>query len=193
MKGAHILPKPPFLIDFIKGLDHLAEKNFPGEEVTRFLKDNPFEEDWLQPYRFFSEKKYTRNLLHKRAEYEILLLCWMPKQVSPVHGHEGEKCWMRVEGGELYFTNYDQTVTETENIIHHKNEQPGNRGFVDGPAFIHKVANLTDAPAMSLHLYARPFAQCDIFDIEHQTHKRVDLRYDTIDGKCVNPDLIGFL
>ena len=177
---------PLFLQAFITGLNALAKHNFPVPKVTAYLNTTPFQEDWLKPYMFFSEKKYTRNLLHKQPDYELLLLCWMPNQISPIHGHEGEKCWMRVEAGELYFTDYIETNGPNDIIVEPRHSQVGGRGFVDGPAFIHQVANRSFQPAMSLHLYARPFAQCDIFDQDKQMKKRVDLKYDSINGKSSN-------
>ena len=184
MKGALSIPKPKFLLDFIVGLDSLAKKNFPVSEVLAYLKASHFQEDLLEPYTFFSEKRYTRNLLHKRPEYEVLLLCWMPNQISPIHGHEGEKCWMRVESGELYFTNYvEKENASGEVTVEPLDSQVGGQGFVDGPAIIHRVANQTLKPAMSLHLYAKPFAQCDVFDEEKHLKTRIGLGYDSVDGK----------
>ncbi len=189
MKGVVAIQKPKFLQEFIAGLDLLALKNFPVTEVSAYLSETLFEESWLEPYTFFSEKRYTRNLLHKLPEYEILLLCWMPHQVSPIHGHEGEKCWMRVEAGALHFTDFTENKSSGVVVIDPLKTQIGGRGFVDGPAFIHQVANRTEKPAMSLHLYARPFAQCDIFDQEHYIIARADLRYDSIDGKLIHHEL----
>jgi hypothetical protein len=66
----------------------------------------------------------------------------------------------------------------------------GSTGFVDGPAIVHSVENLTPEPAISLHLYARPFSQCDIFDKEHQIKHKTSLRYDSVGGKLLNFSLV---
>ena len=41
-------------------------------------------------------------------------------------------------------------------------------GFLDGPADIHSVENLTSQYATSLHVYAKPYDACDIYDIEKE-------------------------
>lgn len=186
MKGMQPVATPAALAAFIAGLDALASRNFPVQEVTTFLQATRFEKELLEPYSFFSEKRYTRNLLHKRPEYEILLLCWMPHQVSPIHGHEGEKCWMRVEAGELHFTDYESREEGGRTLVEARYSAIGTEGFVDGPAVIHRVANETNLPAMSLHLYARPFAQCDVFDKENHLKKKIDLSYDSMHGQLTN-------
>ncbi|HIN01715.1 MAG TPA: hypothetical protein EYM60_00080, partial [Candidatus Marinimicrobia bacterium] len=53
----------------------------------------------------------------------------------------------------------------------------GGRGFLDGPAEVHSVENVFDEPAMSLHIYAKPFDACDIYDMEKKTVDRVTLNY----------------
>jgi predicted metal-dependent enzyme (double-stranded beta helix superfamily) len=183
MKGAQVVSMPPVMQVFISELDLLAGKNFPSEELTELFKQHFFDQEILEPYVFFSQERYTRNLLHKMPEYELLLLCWSPQQKSPIHGHEGEKCWMRVEVGELYFSNYSLKKSSSEHLLELDSTVIGSRGFVDGPAVIHRVENLTQAPAISLHLYARPFAQCDIFDKENRIKERIDLQYDSMYGK----------
>ena len=35
-----------------------------------------------------------------------MLVCWPPHVSAPIHGHEGEKCWARVQTGELKICNY---------------------------------------------------------------------------------------
>ena len=56
---------------------------------------------------------------------------------------------------------------------------------VDGPADIHAVENPPQfrEGAASLHIYSKPYAECDIYDSETGPRRRVKLLYDTIEGK----------
>lgn len=165
---------------FIQGLEDLAQKKFPIFEVSNFFQNMRFSDEDLASYIFFKEDHYTRNLIYKTDAFEVLLLCWSPGHSSPIHGHEGEKCWMQVEQGQLVFTNYQESepaYLEQVSVV------VGSTGFTDGPAIIHKVENVSDQPAMSLHLYARPFAQCDVFDQEHHEKKKVQLDYYSVYGQ----------
>ena len=50
------------------------------------------------------------------------------------------------------------------------------------PADIHSVENITDEFATSLHVYAKPYDACDIYDMEKGTIDRTKLSYHSIDG-----------
>ena len=56
----------------------------------------------------------------------------------------------------------------------------GERGYLDGPAEIHSVENIFDQPAVSLHIYAQPFSECDIYCLDVGRIERVALVYDSI-------------
>lgn len=56
MIGATVIKKPTFLQEFIIGLDALAERHFPVSDVLTYLNTTPFQEAWLGPYVFFSQK-----------------------------------------------------------------------------------------------------------------------------------------
>lgn len=176
------LSKP--LLKLVQGLENLAERNFPIFDVGKFLQDISIPYETFKPYVFFEQDRYTRNLIYKTTSFEILLLCWGPGQKSPIHGHEGEKCWMQVEQGQLIFTNYQEVPSAGLDQV---SVVTGSAGFTDGPAIIHKVENLSHEPAMSLHLYARPFQQCDIFDQERHEKKKVKLSYYSVYGHLMSP------
>jgi len=55
-------------------------------------------------------------------------------------------------------------------------------GYVDGPADIHAVTNPTSLgeDAVSLHVYCRPYDECDIYDTERGAVRRVRLVYDSV-------------
>lgn len=164
------------LIDDLKSY---ARQGFPVSEITSFLTDYNLTQETLNEYVRYKSDKYARHLVHKDEDFEILIVCWAPGQTAPIHGHEGEKCWMRVEQGALKVCNYEMdsmsplSLTMTE-------EMKGEAGFLDGPADIHSVENVFNEPAVSLHIYAKPFAECDIYCLDTGTIKRVELVYDTI-------------
>lgn len=171
------------LNEFIAQLHVLAENKFQIDCVNDFLHSNPISSEVLDAHTFYAPVHYTRNLMYKCPQFVVLLLCWEGLQESPIHGHEGEKCWMRIESGTLEFTNYIEHqppggLEEVSSIV-------GNPGFIDGPAMIHQVKNPTRQPARSLHLYARPFVQCDVYHPNSHDKSRVNITYDTMYGKKV--------
>ena len=163
----------------IKNMKMFAERNFPVEEVSSYLINLDIPQNKLEKYCHFNNGFYTRNLVHKEKDFEILIVCWQPGQKAPIHGHEGEKCWMRVESGALQVCNYQLDSIEPLALTMTDLVQ-GERGYLDGPAEIHSVENIFDQPAVSLHIYAKPFSECDIYCLDVGRIERVALVYDSI-------------
>lgn len=172
---------------FLDGINYVLRRGFATEDIHTHLQKTLIEPDSLQRYIFFRPERYTRNLVFKNEFFELLVICWNIGQRAPVHGHEGERCWSRVEQGSLILCNYRE-VSENPLVVRQIGEPyRGERGHLDGPANIHSVANPSMVPAVSLHLYSHPYDQCDIYDLENNLKQRVRLRYDSIDGKVVEP------
>lgn len=163
----------------INQLKEYAKQDFPVSEISEFLKQYKLLESELIDYKIFKTNKYARHLVHKDEDFEILIVCWQAGQKAPIHGHEGEKCWMRVESGSLQVCNY-QLDSEEPLTLSLVDLVKGDKGYLDGPAEIHSVENIFSKPAVSLHVYAKPFAQCDIYCLETGTIKRIELVYDSI-------------
>ena len=51
-------------------------------------------------------RHYTRNLIDKTPLYELVAICWEVGQVSSVHNHREQDCWMAVPIGRLRVENY---------------------------------------------------------------------------------------
>ena len=92
----------------IKNMKMFAEQDFPVAEVTSYLTDLDIPQEKLEKFCHFNDGFYTRNLVHKERDFEILVVCWPAGKTAPIHGHEGEKCWARVESGTLQICNYEQ-------------------------------------------------------------------------------------
>jgi predicted metal-dependent enzyme (double-stranded beta helix superfamily) len=172
---------------FLDGINDVLSRGFATEEIHAHLQRTLIEPVSLQRYIFFRPDRYTRNLVFKNEFFELLVICWNIGQRAPVHGHEGERCWSRVEQGSLLLCNYCE-VSENPLVVRQLGEPYcGERGHLDGPADIHSVANPSKVPAVSLHLYSHPYDQCDIYDLGNNLKQRVRLRYDSIDGKVIEP------
>ena len=72
---------------FIESLKKYSESDFPVEEVSTFIMNSYISKNSLTKYKYFSKKTYTRNQIYKDKYFEILMLCWLPSQMAPIHGH----------------------------------------------------------------------------------------------------------
>ena len=101
----------------ISDLKNFARTNFPTSDVSSYLKNVKLSDNDLEKYLLKKNKQYTRNLIHKDVDFEIMVVCWPPKISAPIHGHEGEKCWARVEDGELQISNYEKVSSNPLELI----------------------------------------------------------------------------
>jgi predicted metal-dependent enzyme (double-stranded beta helix superfamily) len=169
---------------FIDTLESMAARAVDTADIQSYLEQTLIVPEMLERYLYYKPERYTRNLVHKSEAFEILVICWDIGQEAPIHGHEGELCWARVERGKLRFTTY-RLVSEAPLRLKPLSEPiDGEAGYLDGPADIHAVENCPafGAPAASVHVYSRPYAECDIYDPAHGERRRVRLAYDTIQG-----------
>ena len=167
---------------FIKSLKSFASDDFPIEKVSDFILKSSFPENILAKYSHFNENNFARNLIYKDPDFQILLICWSAGQLAPIHGHEGEKCWFKVLSGTLEICNY---TLESRTPLRLKKIQKihANAGYLDGPADIHSVNNVSKGPVLTLHIYAKPYDSCETYDIETKQIKRMEMKYHSIDGK----------
>jgi predicted metal-dependent enzyme (double-stranded beta helix superfamily) len=47
-------------------------------------------DDWRQ-YALFCPVKYSRNLIEFNENFELIILCWLAGQESPIHNHSVRK------------------------------------------------------------------------------------------------------
>jgi NitT/TauT family transport system ATP-binding protein len=173
--------------DLIDDLKRFAVGGFPATEVREYLSESLLDLGALERYLNYRDDHYTRNLIHKDEDFELLVICWGQGQKAPIHGHEGELCFARVEQGTLRFSNYAMLSETPLRLKPTGDPVDGGIGFLDGPADLHAVSNPGEFQenAASLHIYSKPYAECDIYDSESGPRRRVKLAYDSIQGKPV--------
>jgi cysteine dioxygenase len=55
----------------------------------------------VRVYALFSDKRYARNLVHKTAQFEIMIMCWHAGQRSSIHDHAGSLGGLKILHGAL--------------------------------------------------------------------------------------------
>ena len=167
---------------FIESLKKYSALNFPVNEVSTFIMESDIQKYNLAKYEHFNKKMYTRNRIYKDEHFEILLLCWLPNQMAPIHGHEGEKCWFKVLDGSLQILNYSLQSTNPLSLIFNE-KIDASIGYVDGPADIHSIKNCSQDPVSTLHIYTKPYDTCAVYDLKKKRIDRLKMFYHSIDGK----------
>jgi cysteine dioxygenase len=180
--------------EFVRRLRSFPAEAFDGiEQIRQFLAETPVEPDSLAPYLTWDRQHYTRNLIDKTALYELLAICWEIGQVSSVHNHRDQNCWMSAPIGQLLVENYRVDSQDVEagtccmaasNTVELTAQNPC---AVDPREPVHRVVNSrhSNERAVSLHVYSRPFDTCVVYSPEQGTCGEIRLSYNTEYGKPV--------
>lgn len=177
--------------NLIEGLRRISDEDFTCDNVYQFLAENPVDVDTIAPFFFWSKNFYTRNLIYKDERFELMAICWDKGQVSKIHDHADQMCWMTVPIGKLRGQNF-RTVEIDEAKSFCKLEETSDFNLSDCLTAkveleepIHQILNLPefDERAVSLHIYSKPFDTCLCYCRETDTFKEVPLFYTSIRGK----------
>jgi cysteine dioxygenase len=178
---------------FTEGLCRIPEDEFTEEGVEAYLREQRVDPASLAPYLHYASTHYTRNLIYRCPLFELMAICWEVGQVSRIHNHAGQRCWMAVPIGRLVVQNYELVrmdaatgaceIAEADRVL----MDPAHPARVRDERPIHSVLNPSEhaARATSLHVYSRPYDRCLVYDKERGTYGEVPLFFDSEFGKPV--------
>ena len=184
---AHDLP------DLVARLEELR----PDERdlVPELLAGAEVSDSALEPFLSFRDERYTRNLVHRGELFDVLVVCWNPGQHSPIHDHSNQLGWVRVLRGTLAETAYAKRRgaahgdggSACEALAAPALDRVGDTVLAAGPAVaavdrrraVHRLGNPAGEPAVSLHVYSRPYDSCLVYDDPEQRPRLVALAFDT--------------
>ena len=192
--ATQVVPRQISIADFVSELRKFPEGAFVHTgEILAFLQHTLVAPDSLAPYLTWDRQHYTRNLIDKTPLYELIAICWEVGQVSSVHNHRDQNCWMSVPIGRLQVENFhllsqdvehgrcQLTPTDTVEM------NPTHPCAVDPVDPVHRVVNPKHfgERAVSLHIYSRPFDTCVVYSPEQGTCGVIKLHYNTVFGQPV--------
>ena len=191
---------PPQTVKKTLGIDEFARelRRFPAsafdrvEEIAGFLTANTVAPATLAPYLIWDGQHYTRNLIDKTPLYELVAICWEVGQVSSVHNHRDQNCWMAAPIGRLLVENFRlvfQDLKEGRCELERANTEQMDAAHpcaVDPLEPVHRVLNPREfnERAVSLHVYSRPFDTCIVYSPEQGSCGEIKLHYTTEFGKA---------
>lgn len=191
--------------DFIAGLQALEKDLITTDRVSQFLTQMQPSAEALAPYLFWNPSRHARNLIYRDEFFEVLALCWLPGQQTPIHSHNGQLGWMTMAQGELVCRNYrflrslDSKELPARTGDHSRlpvkpvrvellgsatSSADGRVAVVDRQNTTHQIENLEKSPcgSISLHIYSRPIDACVVFDASSQCCERRPLQYYSANG-----------
>jgi cysteine dioxygenase len=190
--ATQVVPRQVPINEFIAELHKFRETDFEKTgPVLAFLQHTSVVPETLGPYLRWDKQHYTRNLIDKTPLYELIAICWEIGQVSSVHNHRDQNCWMSVPIGRLLVENFhliSQDVEHGESQLTPTDKvemNPAHPCAVNPADPVHRVVNPKEfgERAVSLHIYSRPFDTCVVYSPEQGTCGVIKLQYTTMFGK----------
>ena len=198
--------------DFLAALQELEKGPITTARLSAFLAEMRPSAKALAPYVLWNSQRYARNLIYRDALFEVLALCWLPGQQTPIHTHNGQLGWVTIVQGELvcrdyrfvraprdtqsrerefasrpYFSSRSRRV-EVELVASTTCAADGRVTVVDRQQTTHQLANVEGSRhgTVSLHVYSKPIDRCVLFDEISRCWERRQLQYHSVEGTILN-------
>ena len=150
-------------------------------KYTTILKSMKLPIAEFEKYATWSDTCYTRNCIEENENFELILICWEKEQITAIHDHGGEECWVYFVAG----TFREQVFTQNENgnlkSIKTTDSKPGDVAYMIDFMGFHNLENRSKNRSMSLHLYAKPIKNCNVYDSKENEFTRKELTYDNVE------------
>lgn len=171
--------------DLVRALDACLAADPRGPGVARLLECYSLEgADW-RGYARFQPDVYARNLVRGGEDYELIVICWQDGQQSPIHDHDGQRCWMSVLEGTIRETIFDQATGGPLAQRSSRALRRGQLGYITDEVGLHEI-HPEGGPAVSLHLYAKPIRTCRVFCPDTGRVDQRRLTYHSVQGEPVS-------
>ena len=156
--------------------------------LPELLKDG----GWLcSQQRTPNPETYARNLIYRDPAlgFVVVAMVWLPGQGTPVHDHSGIWCVEGVLEGSVRITQYDPIRDpESTNGFQLKlsgrfESAIGETGRLIPPFEYHKIENLGDETAITVHVYGKDLLDCKIFEEQPDGSfqmKTLQMQYDPV-------------
>ena len=165
----------------LQTLNDLVTALSEGERTTfnHIIHSIKFTAKDFENYASWSDDCYTRNCIVNNEKFELILICWCEGHKTPIHDHGGEECWVKVIDGEFKETIYKQNDAEELTMIKSSTSKSNEVTYMKDFMGFHRLENISNKRSMTLHLYAKPIRNCNIFDEDSKTFVSKDMSYNT--------------
>lgn len=172
--------------ELVSKLRCCSDKDFVNvPQIHQLLRQHPVDPKSIEKYLIWDRQHYTRNLIEKTPLFELMTICWDVGQVSSIHNHKDQNCWMAVPIGKLLVQNYRVVQQDLQagtcdivptNLIEMNALSPC---AVDPANPVHKVYNPAEfgQRAVSLHVYSRPYDSCVVYSDDQHKCGEIKLSY----------------
>jgi cysteine dioxygenase len=149
-------------------------------KYTTILKTMKLPIAEFEKYATWSETCYTRNCIEENENFELILICWEKEQATAIHDHGGEECWVCFVEGDFREHIYTENEKGKLEVVKTTDAKPGDVTYMIDFMGYHNLENISKKRSMSLHLYAKPIKNCNVYDSKKNEFVRKELFYDNV-------------
>ncbi|MCI0586650.1 MAG: cysteine dioxygenase family protein [Planctomycetes bacterium] len=129
----------------------------------------------------FTGDTYSRNLLCRTPRFDMLVLCWKPGQVTTIHDHAGSLNVTRIFEGDLTSRLFEEAGRPSPGRVLVRQAAEDRLGKGDFACVdwdeIHQLANTSDHDLVTVHVYAKPLKDINVYCPTTGDVEKVTLRY----------------
>jgi predicted metal-dependent enzyme (double-stranded beta helix superfamily) len=169
------------LDDFVLEMAQIPTRELGIETLKELVGALDLRDDLIQEHIRFTDPMYARNLVCRTPKFDMLVLCWKPGQVTTIHDHAGSLNVTRVFDGQLTSRIFEERDRPAPGrcLVKVANEErlTANCFSCVDVGEIHQLANTSDRPLVTVHVYARPLRDITVYCPNTGEIDRVTLRY----------------
>lgn len=141
----------------------LPARGLGPQELTEWTRVASRSLDWsgLEPLLRFDPGAYARIPLCTTSHWELVAVCWLPGQGTPIHDHGGCCGASLVLAGALTETTYRISAGRLQRL--RRRRLVKGQAMLERAPTIHQVENRSRSKAISLHLYSPPLGEVRVF------------------------------
>lgn len=135
-------------------------------DLDGWLSEVQVTETDVRPFRFFKPGTYARHRVMRNEYVELLVLCWLPGQRTPIHDHNGSYGAVRVCEGVMWETTF--ALNEARELYYRAAREWGRGEVTDANVpDIHQLGNpeCSGQSLVTLHLYAPPLGVLNTYKV----------------------------
>ncbi|MBS0658357.1 MAG: cysteine dioxygenase family protein [Verrucomicrobia bacterium] len=156
---------PPKLLPLVEYLDQLRSRADLKRLEALLAQSQATLED-VRDFVHYDPGHYTRNLVCRGTWYEILVICWLSGQRSPIHNHAQSTCGLKVLEGICSETVYAPSPCGQVVPLRTTEKFAGEICATEDDD-THQVSNLQGPGEnlVTLHIYSPPLRKMKKFSI----------------------------
>ena len=158
--------------ELIVELEEQDKKYYP-----RILKSQQIPIENFYDIAEWESDHYSRVCLARNKKFELILLCWNGYDQTPIHDHDGQKCWVYQLAGEIEEKRFEVDGDNLPVEVLSTKLSPRNLTFMDDNMGCHALINVSSKRSLTLHLYVNPIKKCSVYSEDSEEFQTKSLSY----------------